>query len=219
MNWVRARSDDQIEQRLSEIIDATARLYEKNRFEDISFATIAKEANFTRSNLYRYFETKEEIFLELIKYDITNWRKDILETFAAYQFTSAQAFAKTWVDLSMKHQRMTKLFTILYTLLEEKSSLEALTAFKKKVMEELGMVAEFLSKALPFPSIEAATNFLLVQLSLSIGAYPMIDLTEKQRIAMNNVGMVSDPQYFKDIFISAITYMLEGLIKKQTDLL
>jgi len=61
VDWVRARSDEQIEQRINEIVDATARLYEENRFEDITFAMIAKEANFTRSNLYRYFQTKEEI--------------------------------------------------------------------------------------------------------------------------------------------------------------
>ncbi len=82
MDWVRARSDRQIEQRTGEIVGATARLYETHRFEEITFAMIAKEADFTRSNLYRYFETKEEIFLELLKHDIGVWRSDVLDTFS-----------------------------------------------------------------------------------------------------------------------------------------
>ena len=36
-------------------------------FEEITFVLIAKEAQFTRSNLYKYFNSKEEIFLEFIK--------------------------------------------------------------------------------------------------------------------------------------------------------
>ena len=67
MTWVRARNEEQIEQRISEIVDATARLYESHRFEEITFAMIAKEADFTRSNLYRYFATKEDIFSGIVK--------------------------------------------------------------------------------------------------------------------------------------------------------
>jgi AcrR family transcriptional regulator len=59
MTWQRSRSREQKEQRIAEIVDATARLYQKHSFEDITFALIAKEADFTRSNLYKCFNTKE----------------------------------------------------------------------------------------------------------------------------------------------------------------
>ena len=61
MTWERARSEEQIEYRVNEILKATAKLYEEHRFEEITFVMIAKEAGFTRSNLYRYFKTKEDI--------------------------------------------------------------------------------------------------------------------------------------------------------------
>ena len=109
MNWVRARSDEQIEQRINEILEATARLYEENRFEEITFVMIADEAGFTRSNLYRYFQTKEDIFLELMKQDIAIWRADALESFADGNF-SLREVAEVSVDLILKHKRMVKLF-------------------------------------------------------------------------------------------------------------
>ena len=209
MDWVRARSDEQIEQRINEIVDATARLYEENRFEDITFAMIAKEADFTRSNLYRYFQTKEDIFLELMKHDIALWRADILENFADGNL-SLHEVAEASVELILKHRRMVKLFTILFTLLEPNASLEALTAFKQKINEEIGMVAQFLSTVLPFPSVETAAEFLTAQSSLAIGAYPMMDLTPKQIEAMQTIGMDTSPEYYRERLVHAIEFLLRG---------
>ena len=215
MDWVRARSDEQIEQRISEIVDATARLYEENRFEDITFAMIAKEADFTRSNLYRYFQTKEDIFLELMKHDIALWRADILENFADGNL-SLHEVAEASVELILKHRRMVKLFTILFTLLEPNASLEALTAFKQKINEEIGMVAQFLSTVLPFPSVETAAEFLTVQSSLAIGAYPMMDLTPKQIEAMDAINMETSPEYYRERLVHAIELLLRGLTERNS---
>ena len=180
VDWVRARSDEQIEQRINEIVDATARLFEENRFEDITFAMIAKEANFTRSNLYRYFQTKEDIFLELLKHDIEIWQKDLFERLTDRN-PSLHEVAEISVELNLKHGRMVRLFTILFTLLEPNASLEALISFKQKLHEEVGLAAQFLNTKLPFQSIEAAADFLTTQSYLAMGAYPMMNLTQKQK--------------------------------------
>ena len=211
VDWVRARSDEQIEQRINEIVDATARLYDENRFEDITIAMIAKEANFTRSNLYRYFQKKEDIFLELMKHDIVAWRRNILENFTDGNPSFREA-AEIFVEFILKHERMVKLFTVLFTLLEPNSSLEALTAFKQKITEEIGMVAQFLSTALPFPSIEAAAEFLTAQSYLVIGAYPMMNLTLKQKKAMQAIGMDTNPDFYREKLVHATDMLLQGLI-------
>jgi len=210
MNWVRARSDEQIEQRISEIVNATARLYEESRFEDITFAMIAKEADFTRSNLYRYFQTKEDIFLELMKHDIVAWRVDVLENFTDGNLTPGQA-AEIMVALILKHKRMVKLFTILFTLLEPNSSLEALTEFKRKINQEIGTVAQYLSTVLPFPSVEAVAEFLTTLSSLVIGSYPMMDLTPKQMEAMEAIDMETSPEFYKERLVHATELLLRGL--------
>lgn len=211
MDWVRARSDEQIEQRIKEIVQATARLYEENRFEDITFAMIAKEANFTRSNLYRYFQTREDIFLELLKHDIVVWREDILENFSNGS-PSLREVAEISVELILKHKRMVKLFTILFTLLEPNASRAALTAFKRKITEEISMVARFLSTKLPFPSVETAAEFLTTQSYLAMGAYPMMNLTPKQKEAMQTIGLETSPKYFQERLTRSIEILLDGYI-------
>jgi len=211
VDWVRARSDEQIEQRIKEIVQATARLYEENRFEDITFAMIAKEANFTRSNLYRYFQTREDIFLELLKHDIVVWREDILENFSNGS-PSLREVAEISVELILKHKRMVKLFTILFTLLEPNASRAALTAFKRKITEEISMVARFLSTKLPFPSVETAAEFLTTQSYLAMGAYPMMNLTSKQKEAMQTIGLETSPKYFQERLTRSIEILLDGYI-------
>ena len=44
MNWQRARTDEQKEQRIDAILEATARLYEQSGFEEIALAAVAREA-------------------------------------------------------------------------------------------------------------------------------------------------------------------------------
>ena len=210
MDWVRARSDEQIEQRISEIVDATARLYEQYRFEDITFAMIAKDANFTRSNLYRYFQTKEDIFLELMKHDIAAWRAEVLENFTDGNVSPGET-AEITVALILKHKRMVKLFTILFTLLEPNSSLEALTEFKRKINQEIGTVAQYLSTVLPFPSVEAAAEFITTLSSLVIGSYPMMDLTPKQMEAMEAIDMETSPEFYRERLVHTTELLLRGL--------
>ena len=74
------------------------------------------------------------------------------------------------------------------------------------------MVAHFLSTVLPFSSIEAAAEFISAQSSLAIGAYPMMDLTAKQKEAMQTIGMDTTPEYYKERLVHAIELLLRGYL-------
>ena len=117
MKWQRARSEEQKEQRISEIVGAAARLYKTHSFEEISSSLIAKEAGFTRSNLYKYFSSKEEIFLAFLMQDMRLWSADLLKTCRRRKITSIEKFASVWVKIMVKHQRFLDLLSLLPTYL------------------------------------------------------------------------------------------------------
>jgi hypothetical protein len=119
--------------------------------------------------------------------------------------------AEAWVRLILKHKRMVKLFTILFTLLEQNASLEALTALKQNMAEEINRIAQFLGTTLAFPSVEAAAEFVSAQSSLVLGAYPMIHLTPKQKEAMQAVGMDTSPEFYREKLVHSIELLLRGL--------
>jgi hypothetical protein len=68
----------------------------------------------------------------------------------------------------------------------------------------------FRSTVFPFPSVEAAVEFLSAQSSLAIGAYPMMDLTPRQKEA---VGVDTDPAFYME----RLSHAIEFLLRKLTD--
>jgi AcrR family transcriptional regulator len=211
MCWIRARSEAHKEQRILEIIGATANLYMKMNYEEITFALIAKEAKFARSNLYKYFKNKEEIFLEFIKHDLTRWRTDIGSVCPEKKHTAGD-FAARWVDSILEHKRLIELFTILFTSIEKKSSLENLISFKKKVFEETEMIAGFLRNLFPDKTSDTILEFIYAQFALSIGMYPMLNLSENQIAAMKAIGSMTEPDFHKNLFIKAVKALAEKML-------
>ena len=53
--------------RREEIITACETLYQTMSFKDITIKEIGAVTSFTRTSIYNYFQTKEEIFLALMQ--------------------------------------------------------------------------------------------------------------------------------------------------------
>ena len=55
-------SEELINARKEEIINACAALYETMSFKEITIRDISEKTSFSRPSIYNYFQTKEEIF-------------------------------------------------------------------------------------------------------------------------------------------------------------
>lgn len=64
-------------QRKEEIIQACKKLYKTISFKDITLKQIADAPSFTRTSIYNYFETKEEIFLAILQKEYESWIDDL----------------------------------------------------------------------------------------------------------------------------------------------
>ena len=63
--------------RKEEIVNACAKLYETTSFKDMTLKDIGKATSFTRTSIYNYFQTKEEIFLALLQREYDLWNEDL----------------------------------------------------------------------------------------------------------------------------------------------
>jgi AcrR family transcriptional regulator len=212
-DFERARTEAQKDYRVSEIVNATTRLLEDNDFDQINLTEIAKEAKFTRSNLYKYFETKEEIFLELLKRDIVQLRKALEKKFRKDKSLSADRFAKKWVTVQLKHKRLIRLFSILYTSIEKNSSMQKLIEFKELAREELNILSDLLKRIFPSMTDEETNEFMHTSMALGLGLYPMSNLSEKQLKAMETAGILHTKAEFDPFFERAICYLIRGFIE------
>ena len=70
-------SEELTKERENEIIDACKKLYRTKSFKEITIKEIGKTTSFTRTSIYNYFQTKEEIFLALLQREYEHWNIDL----------------------------------------------------------------------------------------------------------------------------------------------
>jgi AcrR family transcriptional regulator len=204
MGFSRARTSEQKRQRIEEVVKATARLYDSVPYDDITFAAIAKETGFARSNLYIYFSSKEEILLELLARDFEKWVENLEEAFHVRKTYSLEEIATIWTDHLYQHKRLLNLLSILLTVLEKNVSVEALAKFKIESMDTQKRAHQLLSAIFPEASETELQAFLRSQLALAQGMYPMTELTEHQKKAVEQAGIDYVVPDFRDIYRPAV---------------
>ena len=86
-------SEELTNARKEEIINACASLYETISFKDITIRDIGARTSFTRTSIYNYFQTKEEIFLALLEREHEAWIADLKELMGQNSMLSAEEFS------------------------------------------------------------------------------------------------------------------------------
>ena len=62
-----------VETRPEEIVNACRKLYKTMSFHEVTISRISEETSISRPSIYNYFQTKEEIFLALLKDEFDRW--------------------------------------------------------------------------------------------------------------------------------------------------
>lgn len=203
MTWERARNLEQKNIRILEIVNATKRLYEKYSFDEINFSMIAKEADFTRSNLYKYFNSKEEVFLEILKNEASLQSADLQHSLRTDKEYSIKEFIDIWMDVKLKHKIVWEIFSILHTLLGSKCSLEKSTEYRSFIKEILKKSSEFLCDIFPELTIDRAYKFLVLEGSITSGLYHSVTIPDA------TMGLD-----FEDYCRNAVELLLKGILEE-----
>jgi len=169
MNWQRATTYDKKHQRKEEIYSAALTLFRQKPYDDISFNGIASQAGFTKSNMYRYFSSKEEIFLNIFANLFQEWFDDINQRLQEFeQDVELEPFAQAWVDAYMAYPQFLDLIPLLFLSLENNSSYEQLLEFKHLSMKLLYQLATEIGRV--YPSVQGENAFQFLTLSFAATA-------------------------------------------------
>ena len=88
-----AASEELTRARKDEIVNACAQLYETMSFKDITLRDIGARTSFTRTSIYNFFQTKEEIFLALMQREYEAWVGDLEAILRTHEVLSAEGFS------------------------------------------------------------------------------------------------------------------------------
>ena len=177
-------SEELTNARKEEIIDACASLYETMGFRDITIRDIGEKTSFTRTSIYNYFHTKEEIFLALLQREHEEWIADLEAIAGQYEKLSAGEFADALAHTLERHGCMLKLMSMNLYDMEVNSRLENLVDFKKAYADALRAVTGCLEKFFPSMTAGNIQEFLYVFFPFLFGVYPYTSHSEKQLEAM-----------------------------------
>lgn len=124
--------------RKEEIVNACASLYETMGFKDITIRDIGEKTSFTRTSIYNYFQTKEEIFLALLQREHEAWIADLETIIHQHESLSAGEFAHELAVTLERRGTMLKLMSMNLYDMEGNSRLENLVSFKRCMQKPCG---------------------------------------------------------------------------------
>ena len=175
--------------RREEIIAACRKLYETVSFKDITLKEIGQRTSFTRTSIYNYFETKEEIFLALFQQEYELFARELDELCAAEEKLTRDALASALARALERRPLMLKLLSMNLYDMEANSRMERLVEFKAAYGESKEALDRCLAKFVPGLGEEGRRTFLYAFLPFVYGLYPYTVVTEKQREAMREAGI------------------------------
>ncbi len=197
---------DIVDIRKEEIINACGKLYESNNFKDITIKSIGEETTFSRTSIYNYFQTKEEIFLALLKREYEKWIDDLNGMYEENSELEKEEFADKLARTVAKRKNLLKLLSMNMYDMEENSRMEELVEFKQAYGNAIKMVRKCVDKFFSKLSNEEKDEFIFLFFPLMYGIYPYAEVTKKQKEAMKKADVP-----FKYLSIYEITY--KGILK------
>ena len=103
-DYIRARSNEHKEERLSQIKEATAELFSALPYSEITLTTIAEKLGWSRANLYKYVTTKEEIFLEICTEKMSAYYGALHSAFPEGNNFTTEVIAEVWAGIVNANQ-------------------------------------------------------------------------------------------------------------------
>lgn len=128
MGKQRARSQEELNQRYEDILNAASELFMENNYEDLSLTNIAKSLGLSRPALYSYFRSKEALFLKLSEREYLAITHEMKENFT--QRVGVEEFCMRLTEILLSRPLFLKLLSLHQSVMETKVGFEHMKEFK-----------------------------------------------------------------------------------------
>ena len=195
--------------RKEEIINACEQLYQTMSFKDITLKEIGNVTSFTRTSIYNYFQTKEEIFLALFEREYDRWNEDLNAIIDENEHLSNEELADKIAASLQNRAQLLKLLSMNNYDMEANSRPELLALFKRAYGASMQNFVRILDKFRPDMTAAEKQNFVYVFFPFMFGIYPYTAVTDKQKNAMKEAGVDYVYQSIYEITYSCLIGLLD----------
>ena len=202
-------SQEIMNSRKEELVDACEKLYQTKTFGEITLKEIGDTAEFTRTAIYSYFQTKEEIFLALLQREYGKWIKELENIEQTKVKLTASKLARRFALSLQNRVQLLKLLSMNLYAIEEWSRDANLIEFKKVYKASIDAVDRCFRKLRPKATPNESYIFSYQFFPFIYGIYPYVFPSEKQIRAMKTAGMKLKKRTVYQLAYPAILKMLE----------
>lgn len=214
-SFTRARQPEQIEQRRREILKAAAFLMKKNGFDNVSLNAIAERTGLAKSNIYRYFESKEDIYLHLLKVDWARWLEQVENDLQPHRGSNdIEVAAKVFTQAYCASPRLCELISVMASVLENNLSEEALIGFKTDSGVIFTRVLALISMVLPNIPSDKVPSVAHSALAIIAGLWPLCHPSAKLKKVLQRPEFELSKLDFSSSLETAITLLFKGACSK-----
>jgi AcrR family transcriptional regulator len=169
----RARTDEQRALRSQAILDTAAAMLQEMPVADISLNELSRRVGLAKSNVLRYFDSREAVLLELLASSFREWLAHLagelptaVRRRAGFE-RRAEQLATAITESLVERPVLCDLMSAQAAVLEHNVSVEAVTRYKLAAMADAEVFAGLVRDALPELSQDDAWRY-------TVGAWVMV---------------------------------------------
>lgn len=179
-------------------------------------ADIASDTGLAKGTVYRYFRSKEEIFLALLSEDFSDLFRQLEGVIAELPqplTAGAEPFAKAYLALLQQSPTLLPLLALLNAVLEQNLPQQQLLLFKQQLAQALDGLGAQLARRFPELTTSHASQLLLHSYALTLGLYQSTRIPGAVMLLVQQAGLASLQRDFATELSVAIRYLWLGAVR------
>ncbi|GAY17075.1 TetR/AcrR family transcriptional regulator [Mycobacterium sp. shizuoka-1] len=214
-SFQRARRPEQLAARRSAILAAARGALADSGVDGVTLRDISERVGLAKSNVLRYFDTREAIFLEVLDEECRDWLAELEHRLGPPEgrkpaFAGEVRLAGILTETLVERRLMCELLGAMAAVLERNISGEFARDFKVRAMGSIAALSELVGRQLPWLPERFVAFFGEGALSLVAGMYPFSVPTEPVRQVMGELGFPDPHDRFVDGLRTGLTTWLIG---------
>jgi AcrR family transcriptional regulator len=212
----RARSPEDKERRRQDILDHAWDLFQARPWAELTMSDVAEASHLSKAALYRYFETKEALFLEVEAARLGSWLYELgAELERLPRPASPEAVATLVADSLAARPGLPRLLSLLHVSLEQNVPFDAALAFKRALHDWLVRLGSQLEVTLGALPAGAGLGAALQLHALCIGLWQMADSGPVVKRLLDRPELRPLRVDFHGALVTGAATMLRGLLRAE----
>jgi len=214
----RARSPEQQEQRRAAILAAARSMLDRMPPTQVSLRELSREVGLSKSNVVRYFPTREAVFLAVLTADWDSWLTAVesrLPTPDAQRHPRDQVrlVAAAIAQALGEHRRFCDLIAACQTVLEHNVPLEVAREFKGAALDRLNQFASLTRSRIPELGEAQGAEFAGLVWALVAGAWPLANPSPVVATVLAEPRFAAIRVDFTPAMTRTLTVILDGMTR------